>query len=446
MLGFLLGLFNAGAHVANDTMNNIENSYRGEIAAKAKEPTYWDSNGKLRHTKTRKLCYELNNVIRDAKTGRALETIPPKPNAVICKDQLRNAIQFATLVYPCKVYGGYRKKSINEMTTESYKSRYYNLEYVENNKVTYENRADYCRDVLTGREGVVRQCSAFKLDGRKTIFRIEMTFLLDKYNGHIIRCFQNAYGDSIYDIHPDPSSDVYINGYRITFDVDGFNNFQDEYYKENGFYFTQHYMESRDRIKEYDPLDPEKIEMILIKAAEEDHKHSFKDWMKVEYVGESPKINLNAGSKKKILICDNYDGHMAINGGIINLGYEYESIENAYNEEEAVEKCAKAMPDIAYVRLNMIDCDGIRCIKRLRRIKSDIKIILICSLTNNDDLYWLEKLWEEQIEVQDIIPWGASESRMKLCLEKQAREECGLPKEHWLAPDYYEKLDRKRKW
>lgn len=442
MLGFLLGLFNAGRSVANDVGNNIENSFRGEIAAKSKELYYWDTNGQQRHTGTGRRCNIRGNTIYDAKTGRVLETIPEKPNAVKCIQQLDRAIGGATLAYPCKKRHYCEKWSINEMKAMLYKyDGYCHLEDSQTGKMVFTYNADYCRDVLTGKECVVRDCGASKRDGMKTIFYVDMKFLLDRYNGHIVRCFENKYGVTDYNLYPDPSSDIYINGYRITFDVDGFNKFQDEYYEKNGFYFTQYWMTSSSHLIEFDPLDPKKTEMILIKAREEDNKHQFEDWMNVEYVGELPEINLNAGTKKKILICDSVSGYVKISLGFKHLGYEYECLECVDNEEAAVQKCSEIMPDIAYIRLHMLECDGIRCIKRLRKIKPDIKIVLIYILTShkNEEGYWMEKLWEEQVEVQDIIPCEPSESRLKLCLEKQVREECNLPKEHWLAPDFYEK-------
>ena len=426
--------------------------YRDKILIDAKGSYYIDKSGRNIHTKTKKVCKIKNGVIFDAKTGSELGKIINKPNSVQCIKQLDKSIEFSLAAYPCKINAIHEKISIDEMAEQSHTlDNYYPLEDTNWGKGGYpfpvvKHKADYYRDILTGKEGVVREFSTtIILKNEDPIFNLCMTFLVDKNNGHIIKCIETKSQSKELGIFSDPSSDIYVKGYRITFDVDGFNKFQDEYYEKNGFYYTQHWGNLSSDIKEFNSTTSEKIENILSTAREEDNKHQFSDWLNVKFIGKQSEIDINAGTKKKILVCDcNTDSGSRIRSIFKNLNYEYEKLEYAINEDVVIQKCSEIMPDIAYVRLNMLEranCDSIKYIRKLKSIKPNIKIILLYNMENYKHIpiyldehlfeaYWLEKIWEEKIEIQDIIPLNVNKNRMKICLEKQVREECNLPK-HW---------------
>lgn len=75
---------------------------------------------------------------------------------------------------------------------------------------------------------------------------------------------------------------------------------------------------------------------------------------------------------------------------VLSLEKDFEVIGTAANGVEAIKMIEKSVPDIVLLDIRMPEMDGVTCIKNIKKIHPDLKVIMLT--TFNDDEYIIEAL------------------------------------------------------
>ncbi len=75
---------------------------------------------------------------------------------------------------------------------------------------------------------------------------------------------------------------------------------------------------------------------------------------------------------------------------VLSLEKDFEVIGTAANGVEAIKMIAKTVPDLVLLDIRMPEMDGVTCIKNIRKLHPDMKVIMLT--TFNDDEYIIEAL------------------------------------------------------